>query len=71
MKRFLKLAIDQAEKSSLAFRHGAVLISRHRAIGTGYNHARVFLTHRYQMPSTHAEMDAIRRVLCPAKVDGT
>lgn len=70
MKRFLNLAINQAQKSTMTSRHGAVLINNHHAVSSGYNRVdRVFLNKKYQMPSMHAEIDAIRRVLLSPKVD--
>lgn len=78
---FLRAAINQAQKSSMGFRHGAILIRGHKVIAGGYNRGdRVWINrsghsargsrgsfNNAHIPSTHAELEASRRILRPSK----
>ena len=56
---FIDIAIKEALKSSMTYRHGAIIIYRNKIIGKGYNkHAISY--NKDIVYSKHAESEAIR-----------
>jgi len=52
-------AEDQAKKSSMVHRHGAVIVRGNMVIGEGYNQRSTYMSHNYSM---HAEIAAIHSI---------
>lgn len=64
LTKFVELAIEQAEKSDMYFRHGAVLFHGNQLVNIGRNRLDRIKIQKYsQMCSTHAEIDCSRRLL--------
>jgi tRNA(Arg) A34 adenosine deaminase TadA len=59
IQRFLTLAMREAMKSSMKFRHGAVLIKGGKIVGSGYNQDRTCLNGLF-VTSLHAEISALK-----------
>lgn len=67
VSKCLNLAMAEAEKSAMLFRHGAVLMQGHRVVSVGHNRDdRSWIKHNMQVPSMHAEVDCSRRLLRPS-----
>jgi len=54
---FIAEAMKQAVKSSMGFKHGAVIVKKGNIVARGYN--RYIMTCMYSRISIHAEIDAI------------
>jgi len=63
----LHKAIDMAKKSTMAFRHGAILFSKKRVYSSGYNRSDRSRLNGMDFPSIHAEMDSITCSISPLK----
>jgi deoxycytidylate deaminase len=63
-EKFIELAGQYANKSSMFSRHGCVLVSQGKAVAYGVNQLRNYSKdHLIQGCSCHAEMDAIRNAI--------
>lgn len=61
--QFILKAIQQALKSPMTNKHGAILIQNHKIIQSGFNHNLKPFIHKYlniHLPATHAEIHATR-----------
>lgn len=68
LNKCLQLAILEAEKSPMGFRHGAVLMKGHRHVAIGHNYNnRSWLKDGSLVPSVHAEIDCSRCLLQPPR----
>jgi tRNA(Arg) A34 adenosine deaminase TadA len=65
-ERYLCAAIDEAQKSTMLFKLGAIVCDGSKIMSTGYNNYRSCIN-RQSIPSCHAEIDALRRYLKVAK----
>lgn len=59
IQRFLAVARREAMKSSMKFRHGAVLVKGGRVVGSGFNQDRTCLNGLF-VTSVHAEINALK-----------
>lgn len=57
--KFIQIAIEEALKSSMRHRHGAVIIYRNKIIGKGYNKYDLYFK-KDSVYSRHAEFEAIK-----------
>jgi tRNA(Arg) A34 adenosine deaminase TadA len=57
-QRFMSLAMREAMKSSMKFRHGAVLAKGGKVVGVGHNHNRTCFK-GLSVTSVHAEIEAL------------
>jgi tRNA(Arg) A34 adenosine deaminase TadA len=61
--RHVNAAIDQALKSSMEHKHGAVAVRRGKRVSSGYNkNQNRFL--KETVPSIHAELAALQSLIC-------
>lgn len=57
-QQFIKVCVEEAEKSDIHFQHGAVLIKNNKIIARGFNK---YSSHKpHHLRTIHAEMNAIR-----------
>ena len=64
--RYMNFAIEEAEKSSVPYRHGCIAVSSGKIIARGHNHSRTIsrdglISNR--VCSCHAEIDVLRKCL--------
>jgi deoxycytidylate deaminase len=61
-EKFLALASSVAHKSTLYYKHGAVLVYHGKPVSMGYNSSRNYSKDKiiHECCSCHAEIDAIR-----------
>jgi deoxycytidylate deaminase len=61
-EKFLALASSVAHKSTLHYKHGAVLVYHGKPISTGFNSLRNYSKDKliYKCCACHAEIDAVR-----------
>lgn len=57
-QRFMAMAVKEALKSSMKFRHGAVLAKGGKIVGVGHNHSRSCFK-GLNVTSVHAEIEAL------------
>lgn len=61
--KFLQLACEEASKSSMYFRHGALIVKGGKAVALGKNSSEQ-IKHRERYCSIHSEIDAMSRFEC-------
>ena len=64
-QRFIDLAYNESFKSKLLMRHGCVAVVNGKIVATGVNNYRTKCTRTHLVDgcSTHAEMDALRKLM--------
>ena len=62
--RFISFAIEEAEKSEVLMRHGAIAVTNGKIMGRGHNHYRTRSKDRFIMNTCtcHAEIAALRNM---------
>lgn len=61
LNKIIGIAIQQATKSNMRMRHGAVILRRNKVIATGFNVRQVNRCAKY---SVHAEESALNSLFC-------
>jgi len=61
MAKYVQLAIEEAKKSQLTFKHGAVFVKGGKIIATGHNSSRSKRGREIET-CTHAEIDVLSKV---------
>ena len=57
-RQFVDQCMEEAEKSDIGFRHGAVIIKNNKIVSRGYNK---YTSHKpHHLRTVHAEMNAIK-----------
>ncbi len=63
MIRFLRIAKQVSEKSTIRCAHGAIVMDGKKVVSKGYNHNRTQFKNLESACSCHAERDAVMKLL--------
>jgi tRNA(Arg) A34 adenosine deaminase TadA len=69
ISKFLQLACEEASKSSMYFRHGALVVKGGKVMALGKNSSEQ-IKHGERYCSIHSEIDAMSRFECGFKEEG-
>jgi deoxycytidylate deaminase len=71
ISKFIRLASEQASKSTMYFRHGAVVVKGGKVMALGFNKpSQIELDQKHYCCSVHSELEAMSRLKQGSKEKG-